>query len=365
MIDLRGVCQSPILVTLSNSPGKVVPGGHFTLFFDVKSDSALPDPLDGNIVLPEKWSLLSQRIPVRIAGQKQLRYFFVIGTPSDCKAGEFMVRFKLSSNQGQTTAQVPLSIQETRKIEVFVVSQPGFVKEGDTLRVTYLVQNSGNRTEKVFLKTNRGKIENVQDSLTLEPGAKTKVTVLQIIPVTENNAWQCSSDVTINVAGAGQPVYQVVTIPVFSSKIRKIDPYFRFPVEAGGGYLSYQYGDKKMVAYQYAVSGKGFLDQKEKHYADFTVRGPNQFAFPAIGGYDQYSLEYNYKKKAFISAGDYILQLSSLMEFGRFGRGLKVEQQFRKTAYTVFYQKARFYPNQKESVGGRFVYKTGGLPALL
>lgn len=317
----------------------------------------MPDSLYENIILPKKWNLLSQRKPLRVAGQKDLKYFFVIGTPVDCGAGDFAVYFKISSSQGQAGTMVPVSIREVRKIEVFVVSQPEFIKEGDTLRVTYLVQNSGNRTEKFSLKTSRGKIDNSTDSLTLEPDMKVKVTVLQTIPFTENNAWQSSSDLSVNMAGGEPPVYQVVTIPVFSSKIKKTDPFFRFPVEIGGSYLSYKYGNKSMAAYQYAITGKGFLDQKEKHYADFTIRGPNQFVFPAIGGYDQYSLEYQYKKKTFISVGDYILQLNNLMEFGRFGRGLRLEQQFKKTAYSVFYQKARFYLNQKESVGGKFIYK--------
>ena len=359
MINLRGICQPQILVTLSNSPGKVVPGGHFTLFFNVKSASVLPDSLHETIVLPEKWSLLSRRKPEIITGQKERRYIFVVGTPMECSAGEFMIYFKINSGPGQINTPVSVAIQEIRKIEIFTVSQPEFVKEGDTLRVVYLVQNSGNKTEKFAVKTNRGNIEDFKDSLTLAPNSKLNLAVSQIIPFTENNAWQSSSDLTVSMTGKEAPVYQVVTVPVFSSKIKKIDPYFRFPVEAGGSYLSYKYGNKTMAAYQYSVTGMGFLDSKSKHYIDFTIRGPNQFVFPAIGGYDQYSLNYTYKKKTFVSVGDYVLQLNNLMEFGRFGRGARLEQQFKKTGYIVFFQKARFYINQKESVGGKFIYKIG------
>jgi hypothetical protein len=281
---------------------------------------------------------------------------------------KFLVRgAAVDTGDVQASAQVSLTIGQIRSIELFVVTQPEFVREGDTLRLTYLIRNSGNNPEKFVLKSDHGKVENRGDSLTLKPGAGTNVTVSQIIPVTDNNAWQASSNLSVMMTGGAEPVYSVTSIPVFSSKVRKIDRYFRFPVEVGGAYLSYRYGDrrhggrryggKQVTAYQYQATGKGFLDQKERHYIDFTLRGPNQFVFPAVGTYDQYSLDYSWRKRLSVSAGDYVLQLNNLMEFGRFGRGLRVEQQFKKVAYTVFYQKARFFLNQKDSFGGRFSFK--------
>lgn len=357
LTGLHGYGQTPVTVGLANVPDTVVPGGHITLFFDVKSTSPLPDSLREEIQLPEKWRLLSQRRPVRSAGDLRVRYFYVIGTPAGCASGDYLVKFRVYANGQEIVTQVPLTIGQIRKVELFVVTQPEFVREGDTLRLTYMVRNAGNNAEKFHLKSERGKIGQATDSLTLEPGASTHVTVTQIIPVTDNNAWQASSNLSVMMTGIAEPVYSVTTIPVFSSKVRKIDRYFRFPVEVGGGYLSYRYGGRQVTAYQYQASGKGFIDQKERHYIDFIVRGPNQFVFPAVGTYDQYSLDYAWRKRLFVSVGDYVLQLNNLMEFGRFGRGLRAEQQFKKVAYTVFYQKARFFMNQKDSFGGKFLYK--------
>lgn len=359
LIDLRGFCQQQLNVTLSNSPGKVTPGKHFTLFFDVQSAGALPAVMEGKILLPQKWNLLSQRNPEPTEGQHKRRYFFVISTPSDCSAGNYVLNFELTAENRRIVTPVSIAIEQIRKVEVFVVSKPEFVKEGDTLRVEYLIQNAGNNTEKLALTSEHGMIEQVKDSLTLEPNAKFSVTVSQVIPFTDNNSWQSSSELTVKMTDNQAPVYNIVPVPVFSSKIRKIDPYFRFPVEIGGGYLTYRYGNRTLAAYQYTATGAGFLDQKSKHYVDFTVRGPNQFVFPAVGSYDQYSLSYQYNKKTLVSVGDYILQLNNLLEFGRFGRGAKLEQQFGKTGYTVFYQKARFYLNQKESYGGKFTFDPG------
>lgn len=380
LTGLNGYGQSPITVSLANVPGPagsgpagsgpagsgtVVPGGHFTLFFDVKSSSSLPDSLREEIQLPEKWRLLSQRRPARTPGDQSLRYFYVIGTPAACASGDYQVKFHVhtaavsavQTDGREASVQVPITIAPIRSIELFVVTQPEFIREGDTLRLTYLIRNSGNNPEKFLVKSDQGKVDHIADSLTLEPGAGTNVTVSQVIPVTDNNAWQAASNLSIMMTGGAEPVYSVTSIPVFSSKVRKIDPYFRFPVEVGGTYLSYRYGGRQFTAYQYLATGKGFIDQKERHYIDFTVRGPNQFVFPAIGTYDQYSLDYAWRKRLFVSAGDYVLQLNNLMEFGRFGRGLRVEQQFKKVAYTLFYQKARFFMNQKDAIGGRFLFK--------
>ncbi len=377
MTGLNGYGQSPVTVGLANTPGPVVPGGHITLFFDVKSSSSLPDSLREEIQLPEKWRLLSQRRPARTAGDRSVRYFYVIGAPAGCISGDYHVKFAVHTGDVQTGAvhtgdvhtgdvpvstQVTLTIGQVRNIELFVVTQPEFIREGDTLRLTYLIRNSGNNPEKFLLKSDHGIVENAADSLTLEPGAGTNVTVSQIIPGTDNNAWQASSNLSLFMKGGGEPVYSVTSIPVFSSKVRKIDRYFRFPVEVGGAYLSYRYGGRRyggrqVTAYQYQATGKGFVDQKDRHYIDFTLRGPNQFVFPAVGTYDQYSLDYSWRKRLFVSAGDYVLQLNNLMEFGRFGRGLRVEQQFKKVAYTIFYQKARFFMNQKDAFGGKFLFK--------
>ncbi len=377
MIGLNGYGQSPITVSVANAPGvgtpgvgtpgvgtpgvgtpdTIVPGGHITLFFDIKSSSFLPDSLREDIQLPEKWRLLSQRKPARTHSDKSIRYFYVIATPAACMSGDYLVTFRVNTAGQQLTAQVPVSIRQVRKMELFVTTQPEFTREGDTLRLTYLIRNSGNHPETFRLKSDHGTVENTPDTLTLEPGAGMNVTVAQVIPFTDNNAWQAASNLSVLMTGGEEPVYSVTSIPVFSSKIRKIDRYFRFPVEVGGAYLSYRYGGRQVTAYQYQATGKGFVDQKDRHYIDFTLRGPNQFVFPAVGTYDQYSLDYAYKKRLFISAGDYVLQLNNLMEFGRFGRGLRVEQQFSKLAYTVFYQKARFFMNQKDSYGGKLMFK--------
>lgn len=343
----------------------MLPGGYVTLFFDVKSDRELPAELAVDMVLPDRWTMLSQRKPERTSGQTNLRYFFVVGTPADMPAGKFSFDLQLSAQHAPlASTSVTIEVDQVRKVEVLVFSKPEFVKEGAHLRVEYLIQNSGNVAEILSLKTSRGVVESAGDSLTIAANSQKKIVVDQLIPVTENNAWQSSSDLLVERRDVPGVISQFVSVPVFSSTVKKIDPFFRLPIEVGGAYFSYRYADRKMMAYQYSLSGKGYLDQKSRHYLDFTFRGPNQFSFPALGSYDQYSVDYQYRKKTFISAGDYILQLNNLMEIARFGRGAMIEQRFDKVYYGLFYQKARFYFNQKQSLGGKIGFNIGGASNL-
>ena len=56
----------------------------------------------------------------------------------------------------------------------------------------------------------------------------------------------------------------------------------------------------------------------------------------------------------------YVLRFNNLMEFGRFGRGLKVEQNTERGNTTLFYQHARFFPNQKDAFGGSYKWHLKG-----
>ena len=236
------------------------------------------------------------------------------------------------------------------------MSKPEYVIEGDSLYTEFLIQNLGNSTEKVNLSTARGYISIKSDSLLLPPNSSTQVIVTQKIPITGNNSWEVSADLKLVSFTSNLNAYSAVSVPVYSNSSKKIDLFNRLPIEAGAVLMNFNLGGQSAIAYQYLITGKGFLDFKEKHYLDFTVRGPNELNLPTIGSYDQYSLEYNNKDSTKISIGDYINKVSNLLEFSRFGRGLKFEKKFEKSSFNTFYQKARFQPTQKDAFGGNYTY---------
>jgi hypothetical protein len=354
-----GYGQTTVAIEVTNMPSSVKPGQYFSVFLTVTSVQTLPSDFKNRLVLPDNWKILTEK---KIAEDPlSTKYLFTVSTPNQAVSGDYSIDFQVVARDSVIYSQKKnLLIEAVRHVEITHLSQPEFVKEGDVLRIEYLIQNQGNKTERVKLETSRGIVENAKDSVEILPNSFRKVWVKQAIPKTDRGAWQAASDLKVSFQNAAIPIFQTVSVPVFSSKMLKNDPYFRLPIEVGGGYLHYTIGKKTVSAFQYLAEGKGYLDVSKRHFIDFLLRGPNQFTFPAIGNYDHYSVSYNYLSKTQITAGDYVLRFNNLMEFGRFGRGLKIEQAIGKNNLRVFYQQARFFPNQKDAFGSSYTVKLKG-----
>ncbi|OYU65428.1 MAG: hypothetical protein CFE22_13965 [Cytophagaceae bacterium BCCC1] len=353
MISFSAFSQSKVETSVSNYEKVIIAGGHFSLFFVVSNTSS--DSLTAALDLPENWNILiSKTLKV---GPNDTKYSYTLSTPKTVDAGFYFPKFNVLLNNNVVMTKVfDIEIDEFKKIEVLNIGQPEYVREGDTLVTEYLVQNLGNSTESLKIATSRGEVFNYSDSLLLEANSNIRIKVKQKIPVTENSSWNASADLKVFTRDSEIPIYQVTSVPVYSNSSKKTDPYYRFPVQVGGSFLNFNIGGVSTVAYQYIGEGRGFLDLKEKHHVDFAVRGPNELNFPTIGSYDQYSLEYDYKNTIKVSIGDYVNRVSNLIEFSRFGRGIKYEQKVSKSEFQAFYQKARFLPSQKDSYGFNYGY---------
>jgi hypothetical protein len=355
--------QEKLTINTSDFQHKVTLGGHFTLYFEVEKTIEREKNLLDTLVLPANWSVLTHK--KTIIDNNLTRYSYTVCTSRNNTAGEYFMDFRLlSGNSSLGFKRVSVFVEEVSSIEIVNLTQHEYVQEGDVILSKFLIQNAGNKTEKVRLKTSRGNILNIKEFYNIEPDSSVKIYVQQIIPVTEQNFWQTTADVSVISENQKAPIISFINIPVYSSKIKKSDKYLRFPVDVGVGYFQYNFGNQVVSAYQYYASGNGFLDFDSKNHLSFSIRGPNQFDFPAVGSTDEYALSYSYKEKTTITAGDYLQRLNNLMEFGRYGRGLKIDQKFEKTSVSVFYQKARFFPNQKDAFGGSFKYNFNNRNAI-
>ena len=349
-------------IDISNTPKLIQPGQYFSLFFTLLHTDSLPNGFKNRLKLPTNWKILTEKkLPID-KDSFSTKYIYTISTPNQAASGAYPIDFQIVvSDTVLIYKKAIVNIDVVKHIEIVPLNQPEFVKEGDVLKIEYLIQNLGNQTERLKIETTRGVVDNVKDSVYINPNSYLKVLVKQNIPQTDNShSWQTSADLKVSFSNQTAPIFQFVSIPVYSTKIKKNDPYLRFPIQIGGAYMRYSVGKQTLSAYQYTAEGSGFLDFSKKHHLDFTVRGPNQAAFPTIGSYDQYSMSYTYLSKTKITAGDYVLRFNNLMEFGRFGRGLKVEQNTERGNTTLFYQHARFFPNQKDAFGGSYKWHLKG-----
>lgn len=355
-IPSRAFSQGELRINVLNPPKKTAPGGYFTLFFEVENISNTQNITQESLILPENWQMILSKKLTKTPNK--LTYIYTVASSSVSTAGNYDLALELTSNSGdKVSKKINIEVSSFRKIEIIPLSAYEYAKEGDSLHFEYLIQNLGNGAEKVKLKTSRGQIQTKNDSLTVEPHKSIQVRVTQIVPKTQSNYWLLSSDLFVSLKDSANPVANFSTVPVYSNKNKKKDPYLRFPIEVGGGYNYFSTNRTVQSAYQYDIRGRGFLDFKQEHHFDFTIHGPNQIYLPTLGSYDQYSFIYSYKKQSTITAGDYLLSVNNLMEFGRYGRGLRFDQNFKKTGLSVFYVSPRFYPNQKETYGASFYIK--------
>jgi hypothetical protein len=393
LIVFHGIsAQNSLSISVLNPPKKIKPGEPFTIFLEVKGVKPFDNKIETTLLLPENWNVLMSKKPSKFKGEQLVKFIFTIAPPSLATKGNYNFGIRVfGKGYDDEVENQSIEIEQVRNLEILTFNVPEFVKEGDTLRTEYIVQNNGNTSERIGIKTLRGRIEYPKsdtlkvdsvsvnnkstkkkkkkskinysdneikvDSVTIEANESLRLNVVQIIPSSEQNSWNVSSDLQLMLKDSILPISKTVSIPVFSNKNKKSDPYLRFPIDIGAWYSNFKIGDKRIDGFQYDIRGRGDLDFNKKHHLDFIIHGPNRFNVPAVGSYDQYSLEYMYKQRSKITVGDYSLRVSNLLELGRFGRGLRFDQSTKKIDFSVFYIQPRFYPNQRDTYGGTFTLK--------
>lgn len=345
-------------VQVTPYPKEIQPGGYQTLFFTISNF------IDGDstaLELPSTWRVVTSRKQEK---ENKTVFIYTFSVDAAAPSGNHNLYFLLY-RQGFKIAEEKLSvtISLVRKIEISPINLPEYVQEGNALTIDYIIQNQGNTIEKLHVFTNYGEVKSGTDSLELAPFSSVTVSVRQRIPVTNNPSWKVNSDLILRTKSDPTPIYHFVSTPVYSTQQKKNDPYYRYPIQAGFAFLSFSINGIRRNTYQYLAMGSGHIDTKNNHLLQFTVRGPNQIAFPTIGSYDEYNATWEYKKATKIQVGDYTNRVNQLMEFSRFGRGARLDHTFsKKISAGVFYQQARFFPTQRDISGGSVQYQV--LPIL-
>ncbi len=350
--------QEELKINMLNVPQTASPGAHFNIIFEIKSATKLQDPLIVSVGVPAYWQVLFKKEPQNQINEETLRYIYTVMTPKFAKTGSFSLYvYVKKKDEPIISKKILIDVVRIRRIEIAPVLIPEYVKEGDTLRVEYLIHNLGNSQEKIKVESIDGRIELNNDSLKINPNESIKVKTLQVIKESDSNSWETPVGIKAYLKDSLVPIQIINSLPVYSTKIKKKDPYLRFPIEAGVWFTNYMIGNKSTSGIQFDIKGRGFLDMKSKHFLDFTAHGPTNINIPILGSYDVYSLNYNFKNQNLIKLGDYTLQFNNLMEFGRFGRGVRIDNEYKKLGFSGFYIQPRFFNEQKETFGGSFFLK--------
>ena len=354
------MAQSGIKVNIVNAPKRISPGSYFNLIFEVESATTFKETINVSIKVPETWEILSQKEPELIIGQKKVKYIISVNTSTIAPPGNITSRIFVNTMSGYRIEK-PFQIQvlSIRKIIISPVLLPESAKEGDSLKVEYLVENRGNVKDNLKLEALGGKIDGKTEINELNPNESTKIFSKFLIPEGETNSYNFAFGIRATLKDSLKPINFTNSILVYSKKIKKTELYNRFPINVGFWGSVFFVNKKPTYGIQADIYGSGYLDKANRHLLNFNIHGPTNFNIPFLGSYDIYTLKYTYTKNKFMSSvqfGDYTLQLNQLMENGRFGRGANFEARYNKIGLYAFYTQPRFFSVQKQTFGGSLYF---------
>lgn len=352
--------QSGIKINIVNIPKRIAPGSYFNLVFDVESATTFKEPLTLSLKVPDTWEVISQKEPDVIIGEKKVKYIISINTSAFAPPGNITSRIFINTPSGYRIEK-PFQIQvlSVRKIIISPILLPESAKEGDSLKVEYLIENRGNIKDNLKIEALNGKIDGNPEINGINPDESTKITSKFLIPQGETNSYNFAFGIRAILKDSLKPITFTNSILVYSKKIKKTELYNRFPINVGFWGTVYFVGKKPTYGVQADINGKGFLDKNNRHFLNFNIFGPSNIKIPVLPTYDIYRLGYSYKNNKFLSSveiGDYNLNINQLMENGRFGRGINFETRYNKIGIYAFYTKPRFFDEQKQTFGGSLYY---------
>jgi hypothetical protein len=335
-----------VSVNFIKKESSVLPGQIVNLAFFIKNNTNSPKQIQEAISVPNGWNVISETQSVSLKPSEQKFSIITLQIPSNYPVGTYNTFiYVIDTVPGDTIAfqKSEITVNEVENISMQLVEMPGHISAGEKFKATYLIQNLGNTTKKIFIETNNCDVEGGSE-IKIEPGESSRISIYKqtsedIIEIKKEyfNVRTLVSDHVI------KSIYRFVL--VFPSKNTKKDLFFRFPVSASINYLSTNRSNNYDQAYQYQIFGSGSLDPEGKHQLEFLARGPNNTNLSFLGQYNQYYLSYA-NKNLELFVGEKAFTFTPLTESSRYGIG--TENKFilnNGLSFGFLYVKPRFYEN--------------------
>ena len=353
MAELKGQSNSIVTLSLQKKEPNVLPGDIVNLAVFAKNNSTQLQNLNVLIKAPRSWKVINSSQEISLSPSEKKFLVYTLQVPSNFPVGEYSVQlFAIQKESRDTigTSQTSFKVNEVENIKMILVNSPKHIVAGDTLKATFLLQNLGNTTKKVFIETQDCIVKGSAE-IEIKPEATKEFSVFS---VTSGEATDVSNLYYIVRAALSGEVYKSIfrSVLVFPTGKVKKDLFFRYPMSFSGGYLASNQNDKFESGYQFEFSGNGTLDPAGKHKLEFLARGPNNSNLSFLGLYDQYYISYG-NKNLELFVGEKSFRLTPLTESSRFGLG--TENKFilnNGMSFGFMYVKPRFFGNIKNEIAG-------------
>ncbi len=308
------------------------------------------------ISLPGGFKLLtnsSEISSLKIGELKKL--FFTLQVEPNTAFGSYPFLIKLiESNTVLTEYPMRINLEKNQKIEITPIDKPYKLSQKAQEEVSFLVKNAGNDTETIELSSRSGKVLG-SSKINLLPGQSKIIKTQNDLPTSNQEIRLISFDLLAKLKDIEKPFVSVFTAPIMSFATSKSDPYQRFPISASVMWNQFNSSTEKVGAFTFDISGKGFIDNKNKHLVDFIARGPNNFELPRFGNIDQYFLGYETGRWR-AEIGDKMFSISDITDNARFAKGIDLKRKVGKDEISVFYLKPRFIKTISYEFGATFTH---------
>ncbi len=342
---------------------ELMPGEIKTIVINVVSQSEKDQSISAEILMPKNWQTVNMPKEFSLPSNKS-KVLLISIVPHKYAANQnYSLTLKLKDKvDGTPLGEWPLTIgvKEFTSINVRATSVPDYVLAGTSITTQFIVENSGNSTQKLQLEgKNCSLSDKVDQQLEIEPGKSKTVSVL--VQTSENlgkiSRMSFRLDALIGPEDNIATAYQHLN--VYPTKNLEKDNTFRLP-----GHLSLSYVGRKTPngEFQYGIQGefslRGNIDRNGKHHVEILMRGPDQFNISGLGQFAEYSLRYQ-NEKLDMRLGDQSFYLTPLTENARFGRGINLYAETKKIDVGGFFLKPRFYTDLQHEFGTFMKYHFG------
>ncbi len=351
--DLSAQQNNSLLVVYNKNKQAISPGQIINLPFLVKNQVSEEKNLDCILSVPNGWKIIANSQRIQINPDEDKLVLFTIQSSSLSPIGNYNLQMAVVDVDSKDTLSLTdfvITINEIERITLLYVNSPQHVNAGEQFKATYLLQNLGNTSKKVFIETQNCDINGTSE-MEVEAGKSVEFEVNRQTSDEIQDVKREYFNVRAIVSGdVKQSIYRFFTI--YPTREGRKDLFFRFPVSATLSYVASNLQDKFEAGYQFQISGDGQLDPQGKHQFHFLARGPGLSRLSYLGLYDQYFVSYENKNTA-LFVGDKAYSFTPLTESSRYGFGTENRIILNNGIHFGFvYVKPKFFEGFRNEIAG-------------
>lgn len=240
--------------------------------------------------------------------------------------------------------EIPVYVKPKYEILTKVMNAPDYVFSGDTLSVSFMIQNLSNTEVNIEATIINSK---VSETKKLSLNADSSIVIRIFITTVKDIIHYTRNSVSLTVSIVESPETKSEAFYIFdvipTGKIN-FDSYNRIPTKISGLFVTNNQTGERLYGYMFDIVGAGIISKRKKRKLAFHFRGPNRQGNPILGQTDEYNVKYSsiHSKAA---VGDNNFSLTDLTEGSRSGRGAEYEHILKKLSFGSFINYPRFYPN--------------------